>query len=59
MVTTVEPGIYIRESDKIDSKYWNIGIRVEDDVLVTEDGHHILSKAAIKDVEDIENLMSQ
>ena len=59
MVTTVEPGIYIRKSDKVDSKYWNIGIRIEDDVLVTEDGHHILSKAAIKELEDIEQLMSQ
>ena len=59
MVTTVEPGIYIRKSDKVDPKYWNIGIRIEDDVLVTEDGHHILSKAAIKELEDIEQLMSQ
>ena len=59
MVTTVEPGIYIRKSDKVDPKYWNIGIRIEDDVLVTEDGHHILSEAAIKDVGDIEHLMSQ
>jgi Xaa-Pro aminopeptidase len=59
MVTTVEPGIYIRKSDKVDPKYWNIGIRIEDDVLVTEDGHHILSKAAIKELEDIEQLMNQ
>jgi len=59
MVTTVEPGIYIRKSDKVNPKYWNIGIRIEDDVLVTEDGHHILSKAAIKELEDIEQLMSQ
>ena len=59
MVTTVEPGIYIRKSDRVDPKYWNIGIRIEDDVLVTEDGHHILSKAAIKELEDIEKLMSQ
>ena len=59
MVTTVEPGIYIRKSDKVNPKYWNIGIRIEDDVLVTEDGHYILSKAAIKELEDIEQLMSQ
>jgi Xaa-Pro aminopeptidase len=31
MVTTVEPGIYIRKSDKIDPEYWDIGIRIEDD----------------------------
>jgi len=59
MVTTVEPGIYIRKSDKVNPKYWNIGIRIEDDVLVTEDGHYILSKAAIKELEDIEQLMNQ
>jgi len=59
MVTTVEPGIYIRKNDKIDSKYWNIGIRIEDDVLVTKDGNHVLSKSAVKEVKDIEYLMSQ
>ena len=59
MVTTVEPGIYIRKDDKIDPKYWNIGIRIEDDVLVTIDGNHVLSEAAIKNVDDIEYLMSQ
>ena len=59
MVTTVEPGIYIHENDKIDPEYWNIGIRIEDDVLVTKNGHHVLSKSAVKEVKDIEYLMSQ
>ena len=59
MVTTVEPGIYIRKNNNIDQKYWDIGIRIEDDVLVTEDGNHVLSKAAIKDLDEIEHLMSQ
>ncbi len=59
MVTTVEPGIYIRKNDKIDPKYWNIGIRIEDDVLVTIDSHHVLSKSAVKEIKDIEYLMSQ
>ena len=59
MVTTVEPGIYIRKNDKIDPKYWNIGIRIEDDVLVTKDGHHVLSNSAVKEVKDIEYLMSK
>ena len=59
MVTTVEPGIYIRKNVKIDPKYWNIGIRIEDDVLVTKDGHHVLSKSVVKEVKDIEYLMSQ
>jgi len=59
MVTTVEPGIYIRKNAKIDPKYWNIGIRIEDDVLVTKDGHQVLSRSAVKEVKDIENLMNQ
>ena len=59
MVTTVEPGIYIRKNDKINPKYWNIGIRIEDDVLVTKDGNHVLSMSAVKEVKDIEYLMSQ
>jgi Xaa-Pro aminopeptidase len=42
MVTTVEPGIYIRKSDKIDPEYWDIGIRIEDDVLVTDRHRHYL-----------------
>ena len=58
MVTTVEPGIYIRKDDKIEPKYWGIGIRIEDDVLVTESGNHILSEKAVKDIDAIENLMS-
>ena len=59
MVTTVEPGIYIRKDDRIDSKYWGIGIRIEDDVLVTESGNHVLSEKAIKDIDAIEHFMSE
>jgi Xaa-Pro aminopeptidase len=59
MVTTVEPGIYIRRDDKIDPKYWGIGVRIEDDVLVTASGNHVLSKKAVKDIDEIEQLMSR
>ena len=59
MVTTVEPGIYIRRDDKIDPKYWDIGVRIEDDVLVTASGNHVLSKKAVKDIDEIEQLMSR
>ena len=59
MVTTVEPGIYIRRDDKIDPKYWGIGVRIEDDVLVTATGNHVLSKKAVKDIDEIEQLMSR
>lgn len=51
MVFTVEPGLYIAEE--------NIGIRIEDDILVTEDGYRNLSEDIIKTVEDIEEFMKK
>ena len=57
MVLTVEPGIYVRPAAGVPEQYWNIGIRIEDDALVTADGCHILSAAAPKTVADIEALM--
>jgi Xaa-Pro aminopeptidase len=59
MVVTVEPGIYVRPAEGVPEEYWNIGIRIEDDVLVTADGHTILSAAAPKTVAEIEQLMQQ
>jgi len=59
MALTVEPGIYVRPADGVPEEYWNTGIRIEDDVLVTPDGHTILSAAAPKTVADIEQLMQQ
>ncbi len=58
MIMTVEPGIYIRENPNIDKKWWNIGIRIEDDVLVTDNGNEVLSKDIIKEVDEIEQLMT-
>ncbi len=59
MVLTVEPGLYIPARSKgVARKWWNIGVRIEDDVLVTRDGHDVLSKKAPKTVEDIEALMA-
>ena len=57
MVFTIEPGLYIPDSTNCDKKYWGIGIRIEDDVLVTENGCKVLSKAAPRTIEDIEMLM--
>jgi Xaa-Pro aminopeptidase len=59
MVLTVEPGIYIPAgSDGIDEAWWNIGVRIEDDVLVTHNGCEVLSAGAPKTVEAIEALMA-
>jgi len=59
MVLTVEPGIYIpSDSDGIDSKWWGIGIRIEDDVLVTRDGHEVLSRDVPKEADEIEAIMA-
>ena len=59
MILTDEPGIYIPEGSSCDKKYWNIGVRIEDDVLITEDGNRVLSAAAPKSVKDIESLMKK
>jgi Xaa-Pro aminopeptidase len=58
MVTTVEPGIYIGNSRKIPKAFRNIGIRIEDDVAVTNKGPDVLSKGLVTDPDDIESLMS-
>ena len=58
MVLTVEPGLYIRASEEIEERWHNIGIRIEDDILVTKQGNDNLSKNAPKEISDIEHLMS-
>lgn len=60
MVMTVEPGLYIPSNSRgVARKWWNIGIRIEDDVVVTRDGHEVLTDAVPKSVEAIESLMQQ
>ncbi|EIJ42608.1 Xaa-Pro aminopeptidase [Beggiatoa alba B18LD] len=59
MVFTVEPGIYIPASDDIDPKWWNIGIRIEDDILITETGHVVLTAKTPKTVAEIEALVGK
>ena len=60
MVITIEPGLYISaETKDIPEKYLGIGVRIEDDVLVTEEGHRVLTDKAPKEVAEIENLMDQ
>ena len=54
---TVEPGIYIKEGSPCDKKWWNIGVRIEDDILVTAGGPVNMSIRAPRTVEQIEALM--
>ena len=57
MVLTVEPGCYISPADDIPQHFWNIGIRIEDDALVTPAGHELLTLAAPKTIAEIEEIM--
>ena len=60
MVFTVEPGIYIAEgSDGVGEEFFNIGVRIEDDVLVTADGYEVLTSGAPKEVRDVEATMKE
>jgi len=57
MVLTIEPGLYLDGSRKIPKRYRHIGIRVEDDVVVTQDGHDVLTADVPKSIEEIEAVM--
>jgi len=57
MVITVEPGIYVPEGSPCDPKWWNIGIRIEDDILITAEGPVNLSKDAPRSWQEIEKVM--
>jgi len=60
MVMTVEPGIYIPAGTRgVPRRYWNIGVRIEDDVAVTAKGHEVLTDGVPKTVAAIEALMAQ
>ncbi|MFD2111529.1 Xaa-Pro aminopeptidase [Thiorhodococcus fuscus] len=57
MVLTVEPGLYLPDTEAVPKPYRGIGIRIEDDVLITEDGNEILTADVPKDPDEIEALM--
>ncbi len=56
MVLTVEPGLYIRPADNVPKHFWDIGVRIEDDVLVTKTGNRVLTESCPKSVRDVEAL---
>ncbi|WP_334108480.1 Xaa-Pro aminopeptidase [Methylobacillus sp.] len=58
MVLTVEPGCYIRPADNVPEHFWNIGIRIEDNAVVTAEGNEITTAAAPKTVREIEEWMA-
>ncbi len=57
MVLTIEPGLYIRKSDDVDPQYWDIGIRIEDDALVTTGNCELMSRDVPVSINEIEYLM--
>ncbi|MFC0676980.1 aminopeptidase P N-terminal domain-containing protein [Lysobacter korlensis] len=58
MVFTIEPGLYIAPDDAtVDAKWRGIGIRIEDDVLVTKDGHRVLTDRLARSADEIEHFM--
>jgi Xaa-Pro aminopeptidase len=60
MVLTIEPGIYVAEdTEGVDARYRGIGVRIEDDVLVTTGGAEVLSARVPKTIEDIERLIME
>ena len=57
MVLTIEPGIYVRPADGVPLQFHNIGIRIEDDAVVTAEGCELISRAVPVDAAEIEALM--
>ena len=58
MITTIEPGVYISSASNVEDKWKGIGVRIEDDILVTKDGNENLTKKVPSDPNEIESLMS-
>ncbi len=59
MVLTIEPGIYVRAADDIPERFRDVGIRIEDDAVVTGDGCEIITSGVPKDADEIERLMAR
>jgi Xaa-Pro aminopeptidase len=59
MVMTVEPGIYISTKANVPEKYKGIGVRIEDNIVITAKGNEVLTRNTPKTVEDIEAFMAK
>ncbi len=57
MVITIEPGLYVRPAEDIDERFWNIGIRIEDDAVISDAGCELISRGVPVKAEEIEALM--
>jgi Xaa-Pro aminopeptidase len=57
MTLTIEPGLYIRAAEDVPERYANIGIRIEDDAIVTDDGSELMTREVPVDADEIEALM--
>jgi Xaa-Pro aminopeptidase len=58
MVLTVEPGLYIPSGSRGVKRWWNTGVRIEDDVAVTKDGHELLTSGLPRTVKEVEAVMA-
>jgi len=59
MVLTIEPGLYIRPAENVSERFWNIGIRIEDDAVVTDSGCDLITRGVPVDRASIEDLIAQ
>ena len=57
MVLTIEPGLYVRPADDVDERFWNIGIRIEDDAVINDSGCELISRGVPVEADEIEALM--
>jgi Xaa-Pro aminopeptidase len=57
MALTVEPGLYVRPADDVPERFWNIGVRIEDDAIVTATGCELITRGVPVDADEIEALM--